>query len=261
MPELEAELTALADAIDWPSTPAPSWAGAGRSPVEPRAWPRWQSRWPLAAAAVLLIVAGLLAYTPARDAIASWVNVHTIFHRTASPPPPATPTSLPPGPPGQYLNLGERTTLAEGEARLGWKIEVPASLGPPDAVYVKLAPSGPSGGMVTLAYGPRPDIKTTRLSGVSVLVTEVHGRVDEQYFGKTLGPDVTIEDVSVDGHAGYWISGSPHMFVFIDTEGNAYPDTLRLATNTLVFDDGGTIVRVEGDLTKEQAIQIARSLA
>jgi hypothetical protein len=96
---------------------------------------------------------------------------------------------------------------------------------------------------------------------VSVLVTEVRGKTDEQYFGKTLGPDVTIEDVSVDGHPGYWIAGSPHQFVFVDAQGNPYPDTLRLATNTLVFDDDGTVVRIEGDLTREQAIKIARSLA
>src|SRR5438093_1510775 len=41
----------------------------------------------LAAAAVLLIVATLLAYTPTRDAIADWVNVHTIFRRMETPPP------------------------------------------------------------------------------------------------------------------------------------------------------------------------------
>ena len=34
----------------------------------------------------------------------------------------------------------------------------------------------------------------------------------------------------------------------------------RLATNTLILDDRGTIVRIEGELTRDQAFQIAASL-
>jgi hypothetical protein len=64
----------------------------------------------------------------------------------------------------------------------------------------------------------------------------------------------------VNGHQGWWISGQPHIFMFSDANGNPYFDTLRLATNTLIMDNGGTIVRIEGDMTKAQALQIARSL-
>jgi hypothetical protein len=35
---------------------------------------------------------------------------------------------------------------------------------------------------------------------------------------------------------------------------------MRLATNTLILDDGGTVIRIEGDLTRAQAFQIAESL-
>lgn len=261
MPELEEQLTALGSAIEWPSTPTfrlpVGWEAEGPSPRQ--GFRLWHPRWALAAAAVLLIVATVLAYTPTRNAIADWVNVHTIFHRSQTPPP--TPSPLPSGPAGQYLSLGDPVTLDAAQAQLGWDVQVPASLGRPDAVYIKLPPSGPSGGMVTLVYGPRSDIKTTRLSGVSVLVTEARGRTNEQYFQKTVGPDVTIEQVSVDGHSGYWISGSPHNFVFTDADGAPYFDTLRLATNTLILDEGGVVVRIEGDLSKDQAIQIARSMS
>ncbi len=44
-----------------------------------------------------------------------------------------------------------------------------------------------------------------------------------------------------------------------DAAGNPYTATLRLATNTLIFDNNGTIVRIEGDMTKAQALQIAAS--
>jgi hypothetical protein len=35
---------------------------------------------------------------------------------------------------------------------------------------------------------------------------------------------------------------------------------MRLATNTLIIDDNGTVIRIEGDLTKAQALGIAASL-
>src|SRR5438270_500599 len=94
-----------------------------------------------------------------------------------------------------------------------------------------------------------------------VLVTEARGQTNEIYFQKMLGGDATIEPVTVKGHSGYWIAGRPHNFAFTDADGNVYSDTLRLATNTLIFDDSGMIVRIEGDMTKSQALQIAASLS
>ena len=255
MPDLETQLTDLGTTLAWPSTPPHLWGGARRR----RAEGTWVHRWPLAAAAVFLIVAGLLAYTPTRDAVASWINVHTIFHRTTEPLP--TPSPRPSSPAGQGLDLGTPVNLPGARAAVGWHIAVPGSLGVPDAVYVKLPSLGPSQGEVSLVYTQRPGIPVSGATGVAVLVTEARGGINEQFFGKTLGPGVTIEQVSVNGKAGYWISGQPHAFVFVAADGNPYYDSLRLATNTLVFDDGGTVVRIEGDLTKQQAIDIGRSLA
>jgi hypothetical protein len=65
----------------------------------------------------------------------------------------------------------------------------------------------------------------------------------------------------VNGHKGYWISGQPHIFFFIDADGKFRDETLRLATNTLIIDDNGTVIRIEGDLTKAQALEIAASLS
>jgi hypothetical protein len=255
MPDLENQLISLGGAIEWPATPPHLWGGVRRSRTEGVSG--WNTRWALAAAAVIVIVATLLAYTPTRDAIAGWLNLHTIVHRTQNPP---TPSPLPSGPVGERLGLGTKTTLDGAQGQVGWSIVVPSFLGAPDEVYVKVPPGGPSGGEVTLVYVSRTDIRPTGITGVSVLVTEARGQVNEQYFGKVLGPDVTIEQVSVNGHAGWWISGKPHDFAFTDAQGNFYSDTLRLATNTLIFDDGGTLVRIEGDMTEAQAIEIARSL-
>lgn len=252
MRELEDDLTALGALIAWPATPPHLWRGAVRIRRP------WNNRWLLAAAAALLIAATFLAYTPTRNAVAGWLNLHTIFNRTENPPTPSPRAS---GPLGQRFDLGVQTTLAGAQQQISWHIAVPASLGPPDEVYVKLTPTAPSGGEVTLVYAARPGIPVSGITGVSVLVTEARGRTNEQFFQKTLGPGVTIEPVAVAGHSGYWISGEPHGLLFVDANGNPYYDTLRLATNTLIFDDGGTVVRVEGDMSKEQAIQIGRSLS
>ena len=256
MAELEEQLAALAARIEWPPTPRLSATSAPKIQPARRAWA--QPRWALAAVAVLAIVATLLAYTPTRTAIADWVNLHTnLRHTTALP----TPSPLPSGTLGSNLGLGKRTTLEAAQSAVGWQVLVPAQLDPPDAVYLLMPPGGPSQGEVTLVYGPRPGIATANETGVGVLVTEARGSVNEQFFEKTAGPDTTVETVSVDGHDGWWISGKPHMFVFVDSNNEPRFETLRLATNTLVTDDGGTIVRIEGHMTKEQALQIAGTLA
>ena len=272
MPELEQQLTALAAQIDWPATPnlvpaVRSLITAGlpaRGEVARKAR-RWGGpdgialgrRWALAAAAVVIALAALVAYQPSRDAIASWVNVHVFFQQVHVVP---TPSPLPPGPLGQRLGLGSQTTLADAQKHVSWHVMVPSRLGAPDEVYLQLPPTGSAQGEVTLVYSTRPDIAVAGETGVSVLVTEARGAVDRNFFGKMLGPGTTLEEVTVAGHRGYWIAGSIHDFYFIDANGSFRSETMRLATNTLVIDVGGTIVRIEGKLTKAQALDIAASL-
>lgn len=264
MPEaadLEQRLVLLRAEIDWPATP--ELAGRVRARIAasapaPARRPWFQHRWALAAVAVLVVLAALIAYTPSREAIASWINLHTIFTRVNQLP---TPSPLPSGPLGKRLGLGDPTTLDQAQSKVSWHIVVPASLGRPDEVYVQLPPEGPPQGEVTLVYKSRPGLKTAGETGVAVLITEANGTVDTQMFGKMLGEGTTLEEVAVNGHKGYWISGQPHIFFFIDASGQFRMETMRLATNTLIIDDNGTVIRIEGDLTKTQALEIAASLS
>lgn len=254
---LEQRLTALGEKIEWPPTPELRFSAVER----PISKPRFQlgvPRWALAAVAVLVILATLLAYTPTRTAIAGWLNLHTNISRTTTLP---TPSPLPSGALGSNLGLGTPTTLQAAQRSVGWHIVVPAQLGAPDAVYLLMPPDGPSQGEVTLVYAPRPDIPAASETGVGVLVTEAQGTVNEQFFGKTLAEGTTITPVTVDGHQGWWIAGQPHAFVFLAYDGSVRFETLRLATNTLVIDDGGTIVRIEANVSESQAMQIAGTLA
>lgn len=254
--EIEQRLAGLRADLEWPRTPdlaARVRARISTPAIVRRPW--FQSRWALAAALALVVLAALIAYTPSRDAIASWLHLHTIITRVNQLP---TPSPLPSGSIGTRLGLGEPTTLENAQKQVKWKILVPADLGQPDEVYFQ---SSAPEGEVTLVYKSRLGVKTSGQTGVAVLVTEVTGKVDTNYFGKMLGPDTTLEEVTVKGHKGYWIAGKPHAFFFTDAAGNFRDETLRLATNTLLIDENGTLVRIEGDLTKQQALEIAASLS
>ena len=252
MPELEQQLTELSAAIAWPATPAVQVRAAVIArPARPGrlAWGRLLA----VTAAFVLVGAGLLAYTPTRDAIAGFLNLHTTVHRVQQLPSPSPRL-------GQSLDLGTPTSLAEAQTMVAWRISVPGALGRPDQIYLRIPPAGPSGGEISLVYSARPDIKVSGQTGVAVLITEARGSVNEQFFGKMLGPGTSLEAVSVGGHPGWWISGQPHDFFYTDPNGNFQSETMRLATNTLIFDESGTIVRIEGDMTKQQALAIAASL-
>jgi hypothetical protein len=110
-------------------------------------------------------------------------------------------------------------------------------------------------------YAARPGLPAAGETGVGVLITEARGAINSEFFGKMLGPGTTIEPVTVAGSSGYWVAGTPHAFVFVDSAGNVRYETLRLAANTLLINVKGTVVRIEGNLTKAQALEIAASLA
>lgn len=162
---------------------------------------------------------------------------------------------------GQRLGLGQPTTLEAARAAVKWKVLLPAGLGQPDEVYHQQAPVAPSDGEVTLVYAARQGLPAASETGVGALITEARGGMNSNFFGKMIGPGTTIEAVTVGGSSGYWVAGAPHVFVFVDSSGNIRYETLRLATNTLLLDFGGTVIRIEGNLTKAQALQLAASLA
>ncbi|HEX2646127.1 MAG TPA: hypothetical protein VHO95_02770, partial [Candidatus Dormibacteraeota bacterium] len=128
MPDLERQLTALGASLEWPATPPHLWGGVRRRRTE-GPWRRWYL-----AAAAAIVIAALVVYSPTREAIAAWINLHTVVQRVEHLP---TPSPLPPGPLGKRLGLGSETTLAGAQSQLAWKVVVPASLGAPNEVYLQ----------------------------------------------------------------------------------------------------------------------------
>lgn len=87
---------------------------------------------------------------------------------------------------------------------------------------------------------------------------EFAGSLDENVITKVLGGETAIRRVDVDGRPGLWIDGEPHELAIRDVDGEAL--VRRFAGNTLLWQDGAAIRRVEGFGSLEEALAFARSL-
>ncbi|MDQ1391025.1 MAG: hypothetical protein QOF30_2 [Acidimicrobiaceae bacterium] len=296
--DLEVQLGQLAAQLQWPPTPAIADTVAARLEAGPRATGRLAPRRsalarrgvlaprrtalarrgvlaprrslaprgvpaprrPALVAAVVVVtvvalVAAALAISPgARRAAANLLGLESVHISTGPlPPVPRLPAGTAP------LDLGEPVTLAQASARIGFPVRLPA-LAPfdrPDAVYFATPPPE---GEVTLAYLPGPDLPGTPQTGVGLLLTEFRARLEAGFFGKLAGPGTTIEALTLRGQPAYWLSGAPHAIFYRDARGDVFPDTLRLAANTLVWQSGAVTVRIEGDIAKARALAIADSI-
>ena len=150
---------------------------------------------------------------------------------------------LPPAPPGPNLHLGERVTLARATAAAGFHVLRPDA--PGLRIYRDAAFPTP-GGKVSVVWG-RLVLTEFRASSL--------GYMDKTTMGATV-----VRAVRIDGHRGYWLGGAPHEQVYRRADGTVAPDTLRLAGNTLVWEDGPLTLRLEGARTQRAALRVTRSL-
>ena len=210
--------------------------------------------------AAAFIAAVTVATVPAlRTAVAGFFHLPgvTIGRQTTQPTAPATapPSARVPSAPiiaGNGMFLGDAVSLDAARARLAFTPLLPSSLGSVDVVYVRTPPAG---GALSLVYASDVGRPPAVMSGVSILITEFRGDFEPEFIGKILGPDATIEPVSIRGESGYWISGAPHEILYPNSDGSQ-PDELRLATNTLLWQHGALLIRVEGMQTRQQALAI-----
>jgi hypothetical protein len=176
----------------------------------------------------------------------------------ASPSNTAAPTRSPvrSGPPGSNLGFGEPVTLDEARARAGFPILLPTDghLGPPDAVWIDRI------GRVSLVWRARPDLPATLESGLGLVISQFSGHINPGYFEKLLDAGATIQPVTVRGKPGYWISGRPHEFVYVDPSNEPTFDDRRLVGDTLAWSDGDVTYRVESELGLDEAMRIAELL-
>ena len=92
-------------------------------------------------------------------------------------------------------------------------------------------------------------------------MTEFDGAIDTRYLDKMVDVGSTVEQLTVGGNRALWLEGGPHFVVFRTADGRGSgEDVGRLAGNTLLVEHGTLLVRIEGEIDRERAIEIAESL-
>jgi hypothetical protein len=247
---LEHELRELQ--LEWPETPDIASAVAARlaaAPAPPRRrwvldWPAWQ----IAAAATALVIAVVMAVPPARSAVLDWLGFSSVRIERREPQPSRF---------GSSLGLGDPVTLEQARRRAGFPVRVPAAMGRPDAVYLYVDPV--TGARVDMVYRARPGLESSSNTGVGLLVTEFRATASP-LIEKTVGSAATVERLRVGGDPAFFISGATHGFAYMTPEGDGAFEEQRLAGNTLLVDrSDGVLLRLEGELDRDEAVRIAES--
>jgi hypothetical protein len=244
MSELELELRELR--VEWPETPDIAGAVTPRLAAAPARRRRWLDRpvWQVAVAATALIIAVVMAVPPARSAVLDLLGFGSVRIVREEPRPPSRFASA--------LDLGEAVTLEH--ARRRFPVLVPAEMGEPDAVYFTEHPV-----RVDLVYRERPGLPSSSNTGAGLLVTEFYA-IAEPLIEKTVGEGARVERLTVGGDPAFFISGDEHGFAYLPKDGTGTFEPQRLAGNTLLVErSDGVLLRIEGELDREEAVRIAES--
>ena len=238
MPELEHALRAVGRNLELPDTPDLTGAVRRRLAERPRQ-PFWRRRALVVALAVLAVAAGaVLAIPDARSTIKDWLGIGNITIRYVEELPSVEKAT-------GDLGLGERVSLEEARERAGYTVELPrvADLDDPPKVYFREVDQ-----QVAFLYGTEDDPK--------LLITQagVGGAVEK--IANLNATDTEL--VMVDGSLGVWLSGAKHA-IFYPGAGREEP--FRLVGNALLFEsDLGVTVRIEAEVSRDEAVRIAESM-
>ncbi len=255
---LELLLHEVAREIDYPETPELAFRVAHRLTRDPLAPERRTRRtsWrpvPAAAAVVILIAIGTLAFSPsARRAAADLLGVLGIqISITGESDGPRPSTNL------QDADLGRRVSIREAQAFVDFEVRVPAEHvqgGWVRTVYFDRSIG--DGGMISFAYGSDARNDTD----IELLFTQFRASVDETFLKKSVAAEGEVRFVPVRGTTGFWLTGEPHAFVYVESDGDTREETLRLAGNVLLWEEDGITYRVEGAPSLAAAQRMAESL-
>jgi hypothetical protein len=244
---LEARLADLGAAIDFPATPPLAAMVGDRLGDLPR---RFGLRRPLSRGIALALAATLLLVGIAAAVGIALGGLRLTFGPASFSPLP----SFSVGP-----ALGNPTSLSEARAGVAFTLRVPSlpELGEPDLVYLA---EPPAGGAVTLLYGERAGFPAGSKTGVSLVITQFRADIGPEIFEKMINSGVSVTATRVHGLAAWWIAGGDHFFFYRDANGRIVDTTLRLAGDTLIWEEGLVTHRVEGAPSLPDALRVAGSL-
>jgi hypothetical protein len=233
MSELELALTRLGRELDYPETPDVAGGvrrrlGEGRRPVS------WRRPLVIALAALLVGAAAVMAVPQARSEILDWLGIGAVTVRYVDDLPTVEKTQ-------DDLALGQRVSLAEAREQASFGVRVPTieGLREPRVYRGDL-------GQVSFLYGSeaKPRLLITQIVGTGALE-------------KLLNTETDVELVTEQGAEGAWLEGGEHVLFFP----SGGPQSQRLVGNTLILQrQDGVTVRLEADVSREEALRIFRSM-
>lgn len=202
-------------------------AAPGGRPLPPvRRLPRTRLAVAATGLALLTLGSGAVAFPGAREAVLDWIGIGGVEVRRVPQPPRTAPA-----------DLGPQVSLTEAQARAGHRLVSARGLGTPHSVHLREGVLGPE---VTLVYG-------------ELLLTQVEGAGAREVVGKQVGPATRVERVTVNGQLGIWIAGEPH-------GASVQGSPLRVAGDTLVWEQDGLVLRLEGARDEDEALSVARTV-
>ncbi len=232
MSGLEQQLAALRNELAWPDTPT---FALELAPAPSRS--RRLRPLVVALAVALVAATGVLAFSPgARSAFLELFRLDG-----------ATVIRLEELPQVELVapDLGVRVSLAEAERRVGFEVLELPGLGEPDAVHVR------ENRVVSLVWGPdeRPRLVLSQLDGAVY-----HG-----FEKKVAGSGTRVEDVTVGGERGLFVSGDEHFVLWLE-DGAVQDGRTWLAGNVLLWNRGPLLLRLEADVSRDEAVALAESV-
>jgi hypothetical protein len=243
-------IAAMADRIAWPVEPdiAADVAATIRDRERHPGLARPRLSLPSRRRTLVLVIASILLLSGAALAAKLVIDLGVLTIETVPGRPTALPSAVASGP-----TLGHPATLADAEREAGFTATIPARLGAPDRVWFDPAVDGARIVLAWRATGAMPPIGDLPWGAV---IYEFRG--DTLQAAKTLFAEGnTFEDAKVAGQEAFWITGE-HELDLITGDGTYA--RYRVTGNILVWEVGGTVVRMETELPKEQAIQLASSI-
>lgn len=255
MTELERALVQLGGELALPEAPDVSGRVLARLAAEPAPPRRVRNRRALviALAVLAVVVAAAMAVPQARTAILEFFHLRgATVQRVEKLPTLPRPTA-------DVLDLGRPVPLGKGGVPNVTipEVLVPSALGAPDAAYMSREVYG---SRLNLVYEPGDGIPKSLFDGVGILVSEFVGEADRGWVEKLVDGGVTVQRLRVGPYPALWFEGGPHAVLFLGEGGSTFEDRGRLAGNTLLVQRNDVLVRIEGELSRERAIEIAESL-
>jgi hypothetical protein len=227
---LEQRLQRLGQELEYP--PEPNLAPAVLAQLDRRPFP-----WRAVAIAVVVFamaVGAAFAVPQARTTILKWFHLRGVTVERVETLPPEEERS-------QAGGLGRPLSRDEAERAVGFQLALPPGTSP-RRLYVL------DGALASVVL---------RSEGRPLLLSEYRA-ADFSMLKKSATGKTVIEVVRVNGEPGLWLEGGPHTLTYFNRRGEFRERTIVIHGNVLLWIYGDLTLRLEGKLTKAQALDISR---